>query len=350
MAPPVTDPIQPVDVRETSLAISTSMVPLNTNAQNLCLEWKSWSRNFKIFMRASGLETQQDQRKVALLLHHIGCGDIVNSFNIDIDTIMYKVLWEKFEKYFVPKKNTAMERHMFFTRKQAIGETITQYSTVLQNLSITCEFGDIRESLVKDIFTCGLSQNFQKIKEKLLSEGEITWDKALQIAKGMEAARENATAIEQVSHSSSNICGLKKSSYKSKNKSFNNNNKSNLTNHQQQQAKCNKCGQSHNNKCPADGMKCHVCGKLNHFAKMCFAKSNNNNKNNHSNNYKINNKHNNRYVKAIENEDENLFIGSVFDRKGDANKEWNVEAVINNKKVQFQVDTGAQYLKYFEYM
>lgn len=33
---------------------------------------------------------------------------------------------------------------------------------------------------------------------------------------------------------------------------------------------CNKCGQSHRTKCPAEGVSCHKCGKFNHFAKMCF--------------------------------------------------------------------------------
>lgn len=86
-----------------AIPFTTSLTPLNTNAQNLCLEWKNWSRNFKIFMRASALDQKPEPRKVALLLHHIGCSalHVVNSFNIDIDSVPYGELWNKLENYFV---------------------------------------------------------------------------------------------------------------------------------------------------------------------------------------------------------------------------------------------------------
>lgn len=129
------------DAKDT-LAVTTSLEPLDAKAPNLSLEWKNWSLKFKIFMRASALESQSDARKVALLLHHIGSQSlhIVNSFNVNIDSIKYVELWQKLESYFVPKANIAMLRHKFFTRKQMSGENITQYATELQNLSIPCEF------------------------------------------------------------------------------------------------------------------------------------------------------------------------------------------------------------------
>lgn len=69
---------------------------------------------------SSSLEKQSDQRKVDLLLHHLGPESlsIFNSFNEDIDTVKYDDLIAKWTNYFVPKKNIAMERHKFFSRKQ----------------------------------------------------------------------------------------------------------------------------------------------------------------------------------------------------------------------------------------
>lgn len=178
---------------------------------------------------------------------------------------------------------------LFFTKKQAHGECITQYATVLQNLSITCDFGILREELIKDIFICGLSQTFQKFKERLLSESEITWEKALQIAKSIEAPKDNATAIEHLSQNNiSCIGGIKSYVSNSSKDRINGKHIQNKSNYQQ--GKCNKCGQNHRNKCPAEGLKCHVCGKLNHFAKMCFSK--------HQKSGKINR---NRYVKTVVN-------------------------------------------------
>lgn len=35
---------------------------------------------------------------------------------------------------------------------------------------------------------------------------------------------------------------------------------------------CNRCGQSHKNRCLAEGAKCHKCGNIGHFSKICFTK------------------------------------------------------------------------------
>lgn len=89
-----------------------------------------------------------------------------------------------------------MDRHAFFMRKQNGGEGIDEYITALKNLSLTCEFGTLREDLVKDVFICGLSPNLQHIKERLLSEGEITLNNAMSIAKSIELAREGASQLD----------------------------------------------------------------------------------------------------------------------------------------------------------
>lgn len=61
------------------------------------------------------------------------------------------------------------------------------------------------------------------------------------------------------------------------------------------QIKCKKCGGKHGFRCPAVGTKCHNCGKLNHFAKMCLTKSNANNRNNNNHNYNTISNNNNRH-------------------------------------------------------
>ncbi|XP_075155542.1 uncharacterized protein LOC142228895 [Haematobia irritans] len=123
--------------------------------------------------------------------------EVFNSFNLDLEAVKFEELWNKFQAYFTPKTNLAMERHNFITKKQDEDQTINQYAAVLQNLGMTCEFGDLREDLVKDIFICGLSRNFKQVKERLLSEGNITWEKALQIAKSIERAREDVAEISE---------------------------------------------------------------------------------------------------------------------------------------------------------
>ncbi|GBO99797.1 Retrovirus-related Pol polyprotein from transposon 412 [Eumeta japonica] len=306
---------------------SSCVAKLNLKAANIANEWKHWKEQFKMFLRATKLEAEDNSRKVALLLHHMGaeCFDIANSFNIDYDKVVYEDLVKKFDEHFVPKLNIAMERHKFFTRKQTADENLESYVAVLKNLSMTCEFGEIRESLVKDIFICGMSPNFQHIKERLLSEGKIELERAVEISRNIEAARENASQLLQSEgcfEPSVNL--LKRSSVKND--------------------ACGKCGLNHKLKCPAYNAICHRCNKKGHFAKMCFTKQL---QNQYSRNLKP------KYVKNVyrdgEEEEEDLFVGTLSLKNQLMNmfkthkndNGWIVQVKISNKQVDCQVDTGA---------
>lgn len=56
---------------------------------------------------------------------------------------------------------------------------------------------------------------------------------------------------------------------------------------------CKKCGKSHGNRCPANGIKCHNCGKFNHYSKMCMTRQQQNNTNRINTNIRATNNYNN---------------------------------------------------------
>ena len=120
----------------TPSSVSSNIHPLNLNVQNLADSWKLWIQRFKIYLVANNLENEQEKRKVCLLMHYLG-EDIMSiffSFNVSLETITYKTLVEKFDEYFSPKKNIAVERHNFFKRKQESNETIDKFVTGLKIL------------------------------------------------------------------------------------------------------------------------------------------------------------------------------------------------------------------------
>ncbi|XP_055371852.1 uncharacterized protein LOC129605880 [Condylostylus longicornis] len=194
---------------------------------------------------------------------------------MDIDAVKYDDLIKKLDSYFIPKVNIAMERHKFFSRKQANSETIEEYVTELKNLSLTCEFNDLREDLVKDIFICGLSSNLSHIKERLLSEA---------LTRSFNKNKYHQKRMPQ-SNQKLSTKNLEK---------FSQNQKSST---------CGKCGQIHKTKCPAHGEVYRLCKKTNHYAKMCFLNS------------KINMRQPAKYVKnintAAETQENDLFIGNL---------------------------------------
>lgn len=72
---------------------------------NISVNWKKWLQLFTIFLKASGIHEDTDERKIAVLLHYSGekCLEIFNSFDLDIETTPYNEVITKFNSYFVPK-------------------------------------------------------------------------------------------------------------------------------------------------------------------------------------------------------------------------------------------------------
>lgn len=148
--------IEKVITMQSPQFFASAIQPINLKDSNQADVRKNWQNQFKIFLRAARLDDQTDQRKVALLLHHMGPEALLvfNSFNLDVDEVKYSELVPTFDAYFMPKMNIAIERHKFFTIKQEANESIDEYATVLKNLSLNCKFETLREDLVKDIFIC----------------------------------------------------------------------------------------------------------------------------------------------------------------------------------------------------
>ena len=65
-------------------------------------------------------------------------------------------------------ENTIYERYGFFSRKQENGESIDHHVTVLKTMSNTCEFGDLKESLIRDRVVFGIQDN--SVRERLLRD------------------------------------------------------------------------------------------------------------------------------------------------------------------------------------
>lgn len=92
------------------------------------------------------------------MLHSIGEEglEIFKSFNLDeSDARNMTVVIKHFDEHFIQKTNVTFERHLFFNKKQG-GDPYEQYMATLKNISLTCNFGDLRESLV-DIFISGIN-------------------------------------------------------------------------------------------------------------------------------------------------------------------------------------------------
>ena len=104
--------------------------------------WKRWLQSYEIYENAREIENKSEKVQVTIFLNTIGeTGvEIFNSFNnIKIEVLVdgktksvdskTNLQWikDKFEQYFIPKRNLTYERYIFNTREQKTNENIDKY-------------------------------------------------------------------------------------------------------------------------------------------------------------------------------------------------------------------------------
>lgn len=98
-------------------------------------------------------------------------------------------------KHFSPKPSCIMQRLKFNTRSHQQGESIADYVAALRKLTEFCEFGDKLNKMIRDRLVCGI--NNERIQRRLLSEPDLTYEKALKLAKTAESADKDTLKLKQ---------------------------------------------------------------------------------------------------------------------------------------------------------
>ena len=87
------------------------------------------------------------------------------------------------------------------------------YTTALSTLAETCEFGSLKEDLIRDRLVCGLRDN--SLRKKLLQKPKLTLNKCLDSCRAAEATKLQMQAMKNQNNESSDVNALKSSSEKS---------------------------------------------------------------------------------------------------------------------------------------
>ena len=70
--------------------------------------------------------------------------------------MVYNTVLEKFDSFFSVRKNTIFERARFNGRNQFKTETAKQYIMELHKLTENCEYGDMKDELIRDRLVVGI--------------------------------------------------------------------------------------------------------------------------------------------------------------------------------------------------
>ncbi|UYV67231.1 K02A2.6-like, partial [Cordylochernes scorpioides] len=132
-------------------------------------------------------------------------------------------------------------------------ESISDYLVEIKRLASSCNFGNFLEDSLCDKIVCGLYN--AKIQNRILSEGDISLAKVIEIALSMEAAEKNTKLfhLEQ-----GEDCVDKLRMERKVESNF-------------QNGKCKHCGKLHKEPCRFKEEICFKCNKKGHIASICWS-------------------------------------------------------------------------------
>lgn len=217
-------------------------------------DWEKWQRSLDIYFLANSIT--DDEIKRAKLLHYGGTElqdlfYILPGANVEKspEINVYDIAVEKLKEYFLPKRSTAYERHIFFGLCQNTGELVEQFAYRLRKQASRCNFTHDIDEYIRDQITS--KTNNEKLQVFILKHDELSLNEVLNHAKALEAISSQKQAFQKPTES---VFKLEANS-----KTFN--------------FECYRCGkkthQGTDNNCPAWKQRCNKCNLLGHYAAKC---------------------------------------------------------------------------------
>ena len=166
------------------------------------------------------------------------------------NTKTYTELVQTLKAHFKPQSLVIAERFRCYRRDQQTGETIAAYVMALKHQARRCKFGAFLEESLRDRLVCGLRSN--TIQKKLLTEKDLTFKRACDLAQAMElAARDTAELAIHAQPRESTVHLVSTATKKEFRKPT-----------MDKGEQCYRCGGKHDaQKCWHNKSKCHRCTK-----------------------------------------------------------------------------------------
>ncbi|KAM7284258.1 uncharacterized protein ISCGN_001355 [Ixodes scapularis] len=290
-------------------------------------DWKRWFTRWERYRVISGLKKQDNETQVNTLVYAVGleAEDILTSLKLtDAEKQVYGAVTRAFGKHFVPRTNVIYERAKFDSRKQKPHETVDAFVTDLYKAAETCDYGNVKEELIKDCLVVGLID--VKLSERLHLDSELTLETAITKARNSEVVKQQQRKIRGGDQATPAVNEVRKNRRKETRKppiqaSYQDKNKT-------EAGHCRWCGGARDHTkvhCPATKKTCNHCGKKGHYASVCLSR-----KDKHETLTRVSER-----SKGVEE----VYLGEVETRS--ISDPWRVTVKVNGSPLTFKVDTGA---------
>ena len=246
--------------------------------------WKNFENSWEYYVIATDLRSKLDNDEgkeivAATLCTVMGadCKRIMNSLPSlsAADKKDPAKIVQELKKHFIPQRNVLYERFVFNSAVQKPGETIDEYVVRLRQMADSCEFGTLKDSLIRDRIVIGTTD--EGGRERLLRERLVpNLEKATESLRAFEISRTHKQVIsgkesEMIQHTEKRRNTYKPKGPRKADKQGEPRRSPKPRPQQRQSKSCKWCGrkEDHTRKdCPAKDAKCHLCQKKGHFASV----------------------------------------------------------------------------------
>ena len=232
---------------------------------------------------------------------------------------------EELRGHFVPQRHVLFERYKFNSSTQK-GETVDEFVVKLRQLAESCEFGTLKDSLIRDRLVIGTTDDV--CRDRLLRERPVPdLNRCIECLRASELSRSHKQHMSTLGKESIDYMHGRPVH---KNKSYQQKGKQPATQPNTQKPTpstgddCHWCGAkpAHPRKtCPARDAKCSRCRKNRHYGHKCQS----------SKSKSINEVQDEDYVNVA-------FLGEV---QSSTNAFWTADLHVNKHPTSFKLDSGA---------
>tara|TARA_B110000881_G_scaffold207396_1_gene211562 strand:- start:705 stop:4865 length:4161 start_codon:yes stop_codon:yes gene_type:complete len=329
---------------------------INAAGPNQADKWTKWYRRFQRYRHASGLSGKSDVDQVSTFLYAMGdTGDdiLITLKHIDEEKCTYAEITKTFDDYFTDRLNVIVERAKFNTRKQSPSESIDVFIQDLYKLADTCDYGTLKEQLIRDRIVVGVLSD--RLSDHLQNKADLTLAQAVKLCRQAEERNQNKPLIRGAAASAPQVNYVKTQHAKrnaQKHASSGSGNNRSKQGHRPNPGQFNKqsgsgsacmwCGkEQHERKyCPARNVTCNKCSKPGHYSVVCRGGKSVNEVDDE-----------NCYVDldhdSLSDDDADVpFLGEIYAVDGrdlaDDDDYWSENVNVNNNNTHFKLDSGAK--------
>ncbi len=165
-------------------------------------DWTSYTERMQYYFEANDIASDDKQRSILLTVCGIPTLKLIKSLIVAdrIKITPYKDIIKTVQTYYAPPPSPIVQRYKFNTRVRA---TIVQFIAALRHLSEYCNYGDSLADMLRDRLVCRV--NHEGIQRKLLSEKNLTYNKAYELAVTVETAERDTRDLSKSHSSTQNI-------------------------------------------------------------------------------------------------------------------------------------------------